>query len=375
MTTPGPSGDAGAGQPGGAAAAAPAAEAPGGSPAPRPAPALDDWPAADDFLLREAVEAGAALGAIARGVLPFTVPRSREDITERWRALLYDPVVAPAAATRMARYVLDAKPKIAPLPCPSTVRDAVERAASRTRDANDAESAPPDTDPAGGADDKARSSSGAAAAAAAAAAAPGSRSDDVTAVSPTSSVAPLPPFAEAEQAVLEMPLGIDPPSDAAPGGGTPPTATPASPSRAKSALRAALRKIKRLERGAMAASARFATRRDALGVLVGSRASFYLTKRESALGRGTEDSKVDVDLSVEGNASKVSRQQAFVKLRWNGEFCVRNVGRRPVWINDVALESGRRCALAPQSLVEVGGMRLLWIPNPKLVRKTAPDPF
>ena len=131
----------------------------------------------------------------------------------------------------------------------------------------------------------------------------------------------------------------------------------------------------RLERGAMAASARFATRRDALGVLVGSRASFYLTKRESALGRGTEDSKVDVDLSVEGNASKVSRQQAFVKLRWNGEFCVRNVGRRPVWINDVALESGRRCALAPQSLVEVGGMRLLWIPNPKLVRKTAPDPF
>ena len=363
MTTPGPSGDAGAGQPGGAAAAAAAAEA------------LDDWPAADDFLLREAVEAGAALGAIARGVLPFTVPRSREDITERWRALLYDPVVAPAAATRLARYVLDAKPKIAPLPCPSTVRDAVERAASRTRDANDAESAPPDTDAAGGGDDKARSSSGAAAAAAAAAAAPGSRSDDVTAVSPTSSVAPLPPFAEAEQAVLEMPLGIDPPSDAAPGGGTPPTATPASPSRAKSALRAALRKIKRLERGAMAASARFATRRDALGVLVGSRASFYLTKRESALGRGTEDSKVDVDLSVEGNASKVSRQQAFVKLRWNGEFCVRNVGRRPVWINDVALESGRRCALAPQSLVEVGGMRLLWIPNPKLVRKTAPDPF
>ena len=170
-----------------------------------------------------------------------------------------------------------------------------------------------------------------------------------------------------------MPPGIDPLGRRP--GRRHPTATPASPSRAKSALRAALRKIKRLERGAMAASARFATRRDALGVLVGSRASFYLTKRESALGRGTEDSKVDVDLSVEGNASKVSRQQAFVKLRWNGEFCVRNVGRRPVWINDVALESGRRCALAPQSLVEVGGMRLLWIPNPKLVRKTAPDPF
>ena len=41
----------------------------------------------------------------------------------------------------------------------------------------------------------------------------------------------------------------------------------------------------------------------------------------------TEDQRVDVDLSEEGNATKVSRQQAFVKLRWNGEFCLRNVGR------------------------------------------------
>ena len=256
MTTPGPSGDAGAGQPGGAAAAASAAEAPGGSPAPRTAPALDDWPAADDFLLREAVEAGAALGAIARGVLPFTVPRSREDITERWRALLYDPVVAPAAATRLARYVLDAKPKIAPLPCPSTVRDAVERAASRTRDANDAESAPPDTDAAGGRRQGevllGRRGGGAAAAA------PGSRSDDVTAVSPTSPAPP--PFAEAEQAVLEMPLGTTP--------RTPPRAAarphrhPRLPLPRQVRVARGARKIKRLERGATAASARFATRRD-----------------------------------------------------------------------------------------------------------------
>ena len=31
----------------------------------------------------------------------------------------------------------------------------------------------------------------------------------------------------------------------------------------------------------------------------------------------------------------MSRQQAFIKLRWNGEFYLRNVGRRPVLINDV----------------------------------------
>ena len=49
------------------------------------APSLEDWPVADDFLLRESVEAGAALGAIARGILPFSRPYSRDQITERWR--------------------------------------------------------------------------------------------------------------------------------------------------------------------------------------------------------------------------------------------------------------------------------------------------
>jgi hypothetical protein len=51
------------------------------------------------------------------------------------------------------------------------------------------------------------------------------------------------------------------------------------------------------------------------------------------------------------------------------------VGRRPVWINNVAVESGRRCQLAPHSLIEVGNMRLLFLPNPTLVRLSEPEPF
>jgi len=70
------------------AAAAPAPAPSAAVPAPAAAPAaaaVDDWPVADDFLLREAVEAGAALGAVARGILPFSVPYTREQITARWR--------------------------------------------------------------------------------------------------------------------------------------------------------------------------------------------------------------------------------------------------------------------------------------------------
>ena len=110
-------------------------------------------------------------------------------------------------------------------------------------------------------------------------------------------------------------------------------------------------------------------------MLQGHRATFQITRRETVLGRSTEDQKVDVDLAEEGNASKVSRQHAFIKLRWNGEFVLRNVGKRHVWINNVAVESGRRASLAPHSLIEVGGLRLMFLPNPTLVRASEPEPF
>ena len=340
------------------AAAAPASDA--GTPEGGPAAGVrvEDWPASDDFLLREAVEAGAALGAIARGILPFSQPRTREEITERWRALLYDASVALPAARRMAQYALDAKPRVAPLPTSPEFR--AQFSASRARSAAAGKAGDVGEVDSSGEEKRAREST---------------RRTDAdgtnTSVrekeadgSDATRAGALPRFADAEAAVLEMPPL---PSAAQP--------DPTARRRAKAALAGSLRKIRRLEASAQAATARAASARDAVGVLQGLNATFYLRKRETALGRSTEDQKVDVDLAEEGNAGKVSRQQAFVKLRWNGEFCLRNVGRRPVWINGVAVESGRRARLASHALIEVGGMRLLFFPNPAAVRAADPEPF
>ena len=173
-----------------------------------------------------------------------------------------------------------------------------------------------------------------------------------------------PSFADAETAVLGMEPrpAID-------------QVDPAARKRSRAALAASLRKIRKLEASAQAATARLATSKQALGVLQGNTAVFQITRRETVVGRSTDDQKVDVDLTEEGNASKVSRQQAFIKLRWNGEFVLRNVGKRNIMINNVAVESGRRAALAPHSLIEVGGLRLMFLPNPTLVRASEPEPF
>ena len=175
---------------------------------------------------------------------------------------------------------------------------------------------------------------------------------------------PPPSFADAEAAVLAMDQrpAID-------------QVDPVARKRSRARLASSLRKIRKLEASAQAATARAATAKNSLGVLQGHRATFQITRRETVLGRSTEDQKVDVDLAEEGNASKVSRQHAFIKLRWNGEFVLRNVGKRHVWINNVAVESGRRASLAPHSLIEVGGLRLMFLPNPTLVRASEPEPF
>jgi len=48
---------------------------------------------------------------------------------------------------------------------------------------------------------------------------------------------------------------------------------------------------------------------------------------------------VDIDLALEGCATKVSREQAHIKLR-GGHFKLINIGRRAILVNNCLVESG-----------------------------------
>ena len=49
-----------------------------------------------------------------------------------------------------------------------------------------------------------------------------------------------------------------------------------------------------------------------------------MRSREITVGRAAQDHTVDVDLTLEGPASKVSRKQAIIKLTNSGEFYLAN---------------------------------------------------
>ncbi|KAK4336966.1 hypothetical protein RND71_043416 [Anisodus tanguticus] len=78
---------------------------------------------------------------------------------------------------------------------------------------------------------------------------------------------------------------------------------------------------------------------ETLAVLRGRLVRYLMRSREITLGRCTKDSIVDVDLSLEGPSSKISRKQALIKLNSNGDFLITNtVSKDGISENDEVME-------------------------------------
>ena len=74
------------------------------------------------------------------------------------------------------------------------------------------------------------------------------------------------------------------------------------------------------------------------------------------LGRATREQSIDVDLSLEGPAWKISRRQGVIKLRNNGDFFIANEGKRPIHIDGKPVLAGNKQKLFDNSVVEVGAL-------------------
>ncbi|XVE82534.1 hypothetical protein DITRI_Ditri16bG0012900 [Diplodiscus trichospermus] len=66
------------------------------------------WIPEDDLLLKNAIESGASLEALAKGAVRFSRKFTVRELRDRWRALLYDPVISDQAAARMIEVQLSA---------------------------------------------------------------------------------------------------------------------------------------------------------------------------------------------------------------------------------------------------------------------------
>ncbi|XP_055840639.1 microspherule protein 1 [Episyrphus balteatus] len=104
-----------------------------------------------------------------------------------------------------------------------------------------------------------------------------------------------------------------------------------------------------------------------LAILRGRLVRYLMRSKEITFGRDAKEVVVDVDLSLEGPACKVSRKQGTIKLRSNGDFFISNEGKRPIFIDGSPLLCGNKTRLANNCVVEIAGLRFVFLVNYDLI--------
>ncbi|XP_054752656.2 microspherule protein 1-like [Lytechinus pictus] len=112
-----------------------------------------------------------------------------------------------------------------------------------------------------------------------------------------------------------------------------------------------------------------------LAVLRGRLVRYLMRSKEITIGRSSKDNTIDVDLSLEGPAWKVSRKQGIIKLRNNGEFYLANEGKRAVHIDGKPVLKGQKWKLTNNSVVEIAGLRFIFLVNQDVISTLRTEPM
>ncbi|KAK2093724.1 hypothetical protein P7K49_027462 [Saguinus oedipus] len=83
--------------------------------------------------------------------------------------------------------------------------------------------------------------------------------------------------------------------------------------------------------------------------------------------KATNDNQIDVDLSLEGPAWKISRKQGVIKLKNKGDFFITNEGRRPIYINGQPVLCGSKWCLSNNSVIEIASQPFISLINQDLI--------
>ncbi|XP_051206896.1 uncharacterized protein [Lolium perenne] len=125
----------------------------------------------------------------------------------------------------------------------------------------------------------------------------------------------------------------------------------------------------RLEQGARSYMNRSIMSQGAFAIIYGRYLKYYIKDPEVTLGRETEEVHVDIDLAKEGNANKISRRQAVIKMDEVGSFHIKNIGKYPIFVNGKEVPRNKRINLISDALLEIRGMNFIFHVNPEAVRQ------
>ncbi|KAG7659673.1 Forkhead-associated (FHA) domain [Arabidopsis suecica] len=128
------------------------------------------------------------------------------------------------------------------------------------------------------------------------------------------------------------------------------------------------RKIMRLEQSAESYMNRDIAAHGAFALLYGS-SKHYINKPEVLLGRATGEYPVDIDLGRSGSETRFSRRQALIKLKQDGSFEIKNLGKFSIWMNDEEINHGEVVILKNNCLIQIREKSFIFEKNEKAVKR------
>uniref|UniRef100_A0A914I9D8 FHA domain-containing protein n=1 Tax=Globodera rostochiensis TaxID=31243 RepID=A0A914I9D8_GLORO len=108
---------------------------------------------------------------------------------------------------------------------------------------------------------------------------------------------------------------------------------------------------------------------NSMGILFGKTTTYDIRDDKVLIGRSTGNHAVPVDLTLDGPTARVSRKQAFLKMTDNGECTIRNLGRRPIYVNGLPLLENEATILPQNSTIEIAKMKLKFMKNENYQRE------
>ena len=105
---------------------------------------------------------------------------------------------------------------------------------------------------------------------------------------------------------------------------------------------------------------------DTFACLKGKHVRYLMTSPRVTIGRSTDEEAVDIDLSKEGPAIKISRKQAFIQFESStAKFYITNTGRRHIFINDTPLMPENSVIIEDMCLLAFGELSFIFFINPQ----------
>jgi len=105
------------------------------------------------------------------------------------------------------------------------------------------------------------------------------------------------------------------------------------------------------------------TDKNVIGVLQGKKVRYLMQTDEITFGRSTLQESVDIDLSLEGPANKISRKQGQIKTSSKGLFDITNTGKKVIYVDGKALSKGSSTKICNNSVIEIAALKFVFYIN------------